>query len=76
VAIDSFGNIFTGETDNQRVRKIGADGIINTFAGDRTFRYSPDGSLAVVVTYGDLLLFPRKPNETWATVNESIAPNA
>ncbi|MFA6286684.1 MAG: hypothetical protein WC661_04800 [Opitutaceae bacterium] len=27
--------------------------------------FSPDGSAAVVVTYGDVCLFPRKPGETW-----------
>ncbi len=28
--------------------------------------FSPDGSLALVLTYGDTLLFPRAPGETWA----------
>lgn len=27
---------------------------------------SPDRTCAVIVTYGDILLFPRKPGETWA----------
>ncbi len=27
--------------------------------------FAPDGSAAVVVTYGDVCLFPRKPGETW-----------
>ena len=29
--------------------------------------FSPDGSLAAVLTYGETLLFPRAPGETWAT---------
>jgi hypothetical protein len=28
--------------------------------------FAADGSAAVVVTYGDLLLFPRQPDEPWA----------
>jgi len=28
--------------------------------------FAPDGSAAVVVTYGDVCLFPRNPGETWA----------
>ncbi len=29
--------------------------------------FSPDGSAAVVLTYGDVLVFPRAPGETWAS---------
>jgi len=28
--------------------------------------FAPDGSAAAVVLYGDMLLFPRRPGETWA----------
>jgi hypothetical protein len=28
--------------------------------------FAPDGSAAVVLTYGDTLLFPRAGNESWA----------
>jgi hypothetical protein len=27
--------------------------------------FAPDGSAAVVLTYGDVCLFPRNPGETW-----------
>ena len=29
--------------------------------------FAPDGSAAVVLTYGDVCVFPREPGETWVT---------
>jgi len=34
VAADSAGNIFTADTNNHRIRKVSADGIITTIAGN------------------------------------------
>jgi len=32
VAVDAFGNLFIGDTDNYRIRKVGTNGIITTVA--------------------------------------------
>ena len=42
VAVDSAGNIYVGEGEGHRVRKITPDGIINTIAGTGTAGYSGD----------------------------------
>jgi sugar lactone lactonase YvrE len=34
VAVDIAGNLYIADTDNNRIRKIGLDGIITTIAGD------------------------------------------
>jgi sugar lactone lactonase YvrE len=33
VAVDAIGNLFIADTDNQRIRKVGTNGIITTVAG-------------------------------------------
>ncbi|MBV9503375.1 MAG: hypothetical protein JO323_00050 [Acidobacteriia bacterium] len=43
LAIDSYGDIFIGDTGNNRVREITPDGNITTFAGNGTPGYSGDG---------------------------------
>jgi sugar lactone lactonase YvrE len=43
IAVDSSGNIFVSDTLNQRVRKIGADGIIETVAGTGSQGDAGDG---------------------------------
>ncbi|MGP8245338.1 MAG: IPT/TIG domain-containing protein [Bryobacteraceae bacterium] len=47
VAMDSSGNLYIADTQNNRVRKVSASGIISTVAGTGTFGYSGDGSWAV-----------------------------
>jgi len=47
VAVDSQGNIFFADRGNHRVRRIGANGIITTFAGNGRAGFSGDGGLAV-----------------------------
>jgi hypothetical protein len=44
---DDAGNLFVVDQQNQRIRRIGADGIITTIAGDGTIGYSGDGGPAV-----------------------------
>ena len=47
VAVDASGNIYIGDTDNHRIRKVDpATGIIQTVAGTGVAGYSGDGGLA------------------------------
>jgi trimeric autotransporter adhesin len=47
VAVDSAGNLYIADTDNNRIRKVTfSTGIINTVAGNGTAGYSGDGVAA------------------------------
>jgi sugar lactone lactonase YvrE len=46
VAVDSAGNLFIADTDNNRVRKVTTTGIISTVVGIGTEGFSGDGSPA------------------------------
>lgn len=46
VALDSAGNIYIGDTTNNRVRRIAPDGTISTFAGTGVRGFSGDGGPA------------------------------
>ena len=46
VTVDATGNLFIADTDNNRIRKVGANGIITTLAGNGTNGYSGDGGTA------------------------------
>ncbi len=43
IAVDSAGNIFIGDRDHNRVRKVSTDGIITTIAGTGVAGFSGDG---------------------------------
>jgi sugar lactone lactonase YvrE len=43
VAVDASGNLYIGDTMNQRVRKVATDGTISTVAGNGITGYSGDG---------------------------------
>jgi sugar lactone lactonase YvrE len=43
VALDTLGNIYIGDTDNHRVRRVDKAGTITTVAGTGIFGYSPGG---------------------------------
>jgi sugar lactone lactonase YvrE len=47
VAIDASGNIFIGDTCNNRIRKVSAGGIVTTLAGNGAAGFSGDGGPAV-----------------------------
>jgi sugar lactone lactonase YvrE len=46
VAMDTNGNLYIADTDNHRIRRVGPDGIIITFAGTGTPGFSGDGGPA------------------------------
>ncbi|HEV2348783.1 MAG TPA: choice-of-anchor D domain-containing protein [Terriglobia bacterium] len=46
LAVDGSGNIFIGDLNNQRVRRVAATGIITTVAGVGTAGFSGDGGAA------------------------------
>ena len=46
VAVDSWGNVYFGDADNYRVRRISASGVITTIAGIGNGGYSGDGGPA------------------------------
>ncbi len=46
VAVDPSGNLYLADSNNDRVRKVGTNGIITTVAGTGVREYSGDGGLA------------------------------
>ncbi len=51
VALDSFGNLYIGDYDNYRVRKVALDGTISTLAGNGTNNFGGDGGPAVLAKF-------------------------
>jgi len=57
VAVDSAGNIYVSDTENERVRKItNSTGLISTVAGNGTYGYNGDGIPATSA----MLTYPRE----------------
>ncbi len=50
LAIDSTGNVLVADENNGRIRKIDANGIVHTIAGNGLFRFSGDGGPAASAT--------------------------
>jgi sugar lactone lactonase YvrE len=46
VGVDASGNFYIGDTNNNRIRKVTAAGIITTVAGNGSFGYTGDGGAA------------------------------
>ena len=46
VSVDFAGNLFIADTENNRIRKVGTNGIITTVAGNGEADYSGDGGAA------------------------------
>ena len=59
VAVDPNGNLFIADLGDERIRKVGTNGIINTVAGNGFYGYSGDGGAA---TNAKLNLGPFAPN--------------
>ena len=53
VAVDSQGNVYIGDTANNRVRKVAPNGVITTVAGNGDAGYSGDGGAAVSAQVGN-----------------------
>ena len=47
LALDGAGNLFIADIDNHRIRKVSADGIITTVAGNGVPGFSGDGGPAI-----------------------------
>jgi sugar lactone lactonase YvrE len=47
IAVDAAGNLYVGEGNNHRVRKVDTSGIITTAMGNGIITYSLDGTLAI-----------------------------
>lgn len=48
VAVDYAGNLFIADCANERIRKVSANGIISTVAGNGTWGYDGDGNYATI----------------------------
>jgi uncharacterized protein (TIGR03437 family) len=48
IAVDGGGNLFIADTFNDRIRKVTADGLITTVAGNGQAVWSGDGGLATI----------------------------
>ena len=53
VAVDGAGNLYIADTDNNRIRKVDAAGVISTVAGTGRSGYSGDGGAAVAAQLQD-----------------------
>lgn len=52
VAVDVAGNVYIADRDNFRVRRVGTDGVITTFAGAGQNNREGDGGLATKASIG------------------------
>jgi uncharacterized protein (TIGR03437 family) len=54
LALDSSGNLYIADVINNRIRRVGPDGIINTIAGNGTQASAGDGGPALAASFGSL----------------------
>ena len=53
VAVDAAGNLYIADSENQRIRKVTTDGVINTVAGNGVIGFSGDGGPAISTSLGN-----------------------
>ncbi len=81
VAVDAAGNLFIADMENQRIRKVNANGLITTVAGRGISGYSGDGGAATnaelafpsgvaVDAYGNLFIADKE-NQRLRMVNSN-----
>jgi uncharacterized protein (TIGR03437 family) len=68
IAVDSFGNIWFSDSRNNRIRRIGADGIMRTVIGSGTPGYNAFGTdpMALSVDSPDGLFVDGRGNVYWS----------
>ena len=54
VTVDTRGNVYIADINNQRIRRVGPDGVITTFAGNGAAGFSGDGGPATQASFGNL----------------------
>jgi len=55
IAVDDTGNVYIGDRDNGRVRKVSISGIITTIAGNGTIGYAGDGGPATDAEFSSVI---------------------
>ncbi|MBC7554864.1 MAG: hypothetical protein H7257_12905, partial [Taibaiella sp.] len=50
MAVDGSGNVYIGDRNNSRIRKVTTSGVITTVAGNGGYGYSGDGGAATAAT--------------------------
>ena len=59
IQLDQYGNLYISDASNFRIRRVGADGIISTVAGNGSGGYNGDGSPATAYSlYGTSAVVP------------------
>jgi uncharacterized protein (TIGR03437 family) len=55
IAISSSGTIYISDVDNYRIRRVGPNSVITTFAGNGAFGSSGDGGPALNASFSDVM---------------------
>jgi sugar lactone lactonase YvrE len=72
VVPDDNGNFYIADTQNARVRKVDANGIITTYAGNGSFQISGDGGPATAAGIGPVSSLLLRGNHLYITSSADI----